>query len=82
MCFAVQLNTQNKENEIPVAEGYLERYPTAILVLSIFKYIPGDNTESQVSFSLSLLAWHQKILSMSKHRPCARDFDCKGDSEG
>lgn len=26
-----------------------------------FKYIPGDNTESQVSSSLSLFAWLQKF---------------------
>ncbi len=50
-----------KKEEIPVTEGYLMWEPPENWVMSIFKYIPGDNTESQVSFSLSLFAWLQKF---------------------
>lgn len=52
---------QHKRRNPRFTEGYLEWYPTGIWFMSIFKYIPGDNTESQVSFSLSLFAWLQKL---------------------
>lgn len=52
---------KNPPKGFPVNEGDHTWSPPENWVLSIFKYIPGDNTESHVSFSLSLIAWLQKI---------------------